>query len=141
MKVQEIYTHKANTSLTFPLATSTVSAGFASAVENYMEKRIDLNEALIAHPAATFFVKVEGDSMIGAGIMNGDLLIVDRALDAASGKIIVAVINGEFTVKRLKKVGKRLFLQPENVKYHPIEITKESEFLVWGVVTYAIHPV
>lgn len=140
MKVQEIYPHKANTPLTFPIAQSPISAGFASAVENYMEKRIDLNEALIAHPAATFFVKVEGDSMIGAGIMNGDLLIVDRALDATNGKIIVAVINGEFTVKRLKKAGKRLFLQPENTKYQPIEITKESEFLVWGVVTYAIHP-
>ena len=122
-----------------PLFNCTLSAGFPSPADDYFEKKLDLNELLITHPAATFFVKVEGDSMIGAGIHSGDMLVVDRSLTAEDGKIIVALIEGEFTVKRFVKRGGKHFLVPENSRYKPIEITEEKEFQVWGVVTYVVH--
>lgn len=116
-----------------------VSAGFPSPAEDYVEKNLDLNELLIAHPAATFFVRVEGESMAGAQIHTGDILVVDRALSPANGSIVIAVLNGEFTVKRVQIKGKRLFLVPENPAFTPIEVVKEADFQVWGVVTYVIH--
>lgn len=122
-----------------PLFAIPVKAGFPSPGDDYVEQNLDLNEYLIQHPAATFFVRVDGDSMIGAGIAMGDILIVDRALEAANGKIVVAVINGEFTVKRLKKVGEKLTLEAANPNYPPIAIHPGWDFRVWGVVTYVIH--
>jgi DNA polymerase V len=124
-----------------PLFLHPVQAGFPSPAEDYIEKKLDLNEHLIQHPAATFFVRVEGDSMIGAGIHKGDILIVDRSLDALSGRIVIAVLNGEFTVKRLKKEGEILYLIPENPKFPTLEIKPEWDFQIWGVVTYVIHNV
>jgi len=122
-------------------AYSGVAAGFPSPADDFIEDKLDLNEKLIKHPAATFFVRVAGHSMIKAGIYSGDLLIVDRSLEAISGNIVVAVLNGDFTVKRFSKRGKRLFLVPENSNYNPIEITDESNFQVWGVVTNVIRNV
>lgn len=122
-----------------PLFSVPVRAGFPSPAEDYLEQNLDLNEHLIQHPAATFFVRVEGDSMRGAGIHKGDILIVDRALETSNGKIVVAVINGEFTVKRIRIAENRVFLEPENPQYSSMEVPPESDFRVWGIVTYVIH--
>lgn len=116
-----------------------VPAGFPSPADDYVERPLDLHELLVEHPAATFFVRVEGDSMQGVGMYSGDILVVDRALTAHHGKIVVALFNGEFTVKRLKVAGKKIYLTPENPRYQAIEIPEGSDFQVWGVVTYVIH--
>jgi DNA polymerase V len=127
------------TTLKLPLLTFPVAAGFPSPADDYMEGRIDLNEHLIRHPAATFFVRVKGDSMTGAGINDGDLLIVDRAAECVSGCIVVARIESEFTLKRVRKEGSRVFLMPENHLYQPIEITEGSDFEIWGRVTGSVR--
>ncbi len=126
-------------SYAIPEVSSTVQAGFPSPADEYVEKHLDLNELMIKHPAATFFVRVDGDSMRDAGIHTGDLLVVDRALQPAHGKIVVAVINGEFTVKRIRVDAKGVSLMPENSNYPAMPVTPESDFQVWGVVTYVIH--
>ncbi|AXJ00926.1 serine peptidase, MEROPS family S24 [Cyclonatronum proteinivorum] len=122
-----------------PLYSESVQAGFPSPAQDHIEKKLDLNDYLVSHPVATFFVRVQGDSMREANIHSGDILIVDRALEAVSGKIIVAVLNGEFTVKRLKRENGEVWLLPENDDFDPIPITPESDFEVWGVVTWVIH--
>jgi len=122
-----------------PLFDIPVAAGFPSPAENSIEQKLDLNCHLIKNPAATFFLRVSGDSMQGAGIHNNDLLIVDRSLEPLSGRIVIASVNGELTVKRLKREGPKWWLVPENSKYPPIDITEEMELRIWGVVTYAIH--
>lgn len=117
-----------------------VAAGLPAPTEDYSEGKIDLNEHLLHNPESTFFVRVSGDSMIDVGIHPGDLLIVDRSLRPSSGRIIIAVINGELTVKRLlKRDNNRLFLMPENINYPAIEITEDMAFMIWGVVTNVIH--
>jgi len=137
----EIYRFSPYVRLSLPLFTARIHAGFPSPAEDYIEKSLDLNEYLVQHPAATFFVRVTGDSMTGAGINSGDLLIVDRALKAVNGSVIVAILNGEFTVKRLQSSGKRVRLFPENPAYQPIEVTAGCDFEVWGVVVHVIHTV
>jgi len=126
-------------SLSLPLYASRVSAGFPSPADDYIENKIDLNEQLITNPLATFFVRVQGDSMIDAGINSNDVLIVDKSIEAKNRDIILAVIDGEMTVKRFYKNNNNLKLFPENRKYKPIIITDGMEFEVWGVVTYVIH--
>ena len=117
-----------------------IPAGFPSpSSDEYVQHSLDLHAFLVKHPAATFFVRVVGDSMQGAGIHSGDLLIVDRSLTAENGKIVVALIDGEFTVKRLKIEREALYLVPENPAYSPIRVQPHSDFQVWGVVTYVIH--
>lgn len=128
-----------STPLARPLLAFPVSAGFPSPADDYMESRIDLNEHLIKHPAATFFVRVSGDSMTGAGIQDGDVLIVDRAAECVNNCIVVARINDEFTLKRYRKEGDRVFLMPENHLYQPIEITEGSDFEIWGRVTGSVR--
>ena len=128
-----------STTVERPLFLSKVPAGFPSPADDYVESKLDLNEHLIKHKAATFFVKVTGDSMLGAGIHDGDMLIVDRALEAQNMSVVVAVVNGEFTVKRIKKENGRIWLMPENSKYEPMEMLEGSELEVWGVVTNVIH--
>jgi len=122
-----------------PLYSSRVQAGFPSPADDYIEAKLDLNEHLIRHPAATFLVKATGDSMIGVGIYEGSILIVDRSLEAKDGSIVIAGVNGELTVKTLRKKGKDFFLTPENPKYKPIQITAEMDGTIWGVVTSVIH--
>lgn len=139
MKVVSIHPTHSQKKEKLPLFIANISAGFPSPAEDYIDKKIDLNEALIAHPAATFFVRVQGDSMKDAGILSEDLLVVDRSLTVKNGQIIVAVVDGEFTVKRIKRIKKKLFLLPENKTYKPLEIVEGMEFKVWGIVTYAIH--
>lgn len=122
-----------------PLVAWHVSCGFPSPAEDYHESELDINELVISHPDATFYVRVSGDSMEGAGICEGDVLVVDRALDARDNAIIVALVNGEFTVKRLSTCDNTLTLIPENPLYNPIPITEDMDFRVWGIVTYCIH--
>ncbi len=123
-----------------PLAGSFVAAGFPSPADDYVEKSLDLNEYLVRNAAATFFVRVSGDSMIGAGIHHGDILIVDRSLEADSGRVVIAVIDGEMLVKRLRRIRGVPILFAENAGEPPIRITHEREFSIWGVVTYVVHP-
>ncbi len=116
-----------------------VTAGFPSPADDHMDKALDLNEHLIAHPASTFFVRVQGDSMTGAGIHHGDLLIVDKSLHAQTGDIVIAFIEGEFTVKRYICKGNRHYLYPENSGYPVIEVSFINDFRIWGVVCYSVH--
>lgn len=122
-----------------PLFAVPVKAGFPSPAEDYLEQNLDLNEYLIPHPAATFFVRADGDSMQGAGIHKGDILIVDRSLEPTQGRIVIAVINGEFTVKRLRYEGQKVFLEPENPRFPSTEIDPNWDFRIWGIVTHVIH--
>lgn len=128
-----------STSYQIPLYASTVRAGFPSPADDYIEMHLDLNAHLIKHPAATFFVTASGDSMTGAGIASGDMLVVDRSLEATHGKIVIAAINGELTVKRLSRTASGVQLLPENNQYQPIQITGDEDLVIWGVVTHVIH--
>ncbi len=133
---------KASTKVSSPqtMYSTFVAAGLPSPTEDYSEGKIDLNEHLLENPESTFFVRVSGDSMIDVGIHPNDLLIVDRSLRPSSGRVIIAVINGELTVKRLiKKDNNKLYLMPENPNYPMIEITEDMEFMIWGVVTNVVH--
>lgn len=120
----------------------TVNAtGFGAAADDYAERGIDLNEQLIKNKAATFFFRMKGDAMRDAGIFEGDVLVVDRSLKLANGKIIVAILNGELLVRRFHKNFSSAFLIPENNRYKTINLAEFSDFALWGVVTYTIHPV
>lgn len=123
-----------------PLYASSVSAGFPSPADDYIEGTLDLNEHLIRHPAATFLVKASGASMKNAGIHEGDILIVDRSLPPAHGKIVVAALDGQLTVKRLQKKSGSLWLVPENNEFSPIHVEEGNDLIIWGVVTNVIHP-
>ncbi len=125
--------------LTLPLYGSRIAAGFPSPADDDIEGTIDLNEHLVQHPAATFFLRVQGESMSGAGIRDGDLLVVDRAREVKSGDIVVAAVNGELTLKRLKVDGKRVWLLPENPDFQPLEIRDGTALVVWGVVAHTVH--
>lgn len=115
-----------------------IKAGFPSPAADFEEERISLDQFLIKNPEATFFAKASGDSMINAGINNGDLLVIDRSLEAQNNTIAVCYIDGEFTVKRIKIEKEKIYLQPENKDYKPIEVTKENELIIWGVITYVV---
>src|SRR5580698_6127940 len=120
-----------------PTANAT---GFTAAADDYMERGIDLNEQLIRNKPATFFMRVSGDAMVGAGIFNGDVVIVDRSVKAASGKVVIATLNGEMLIRRFEKNFNKIRLVPETSKLSPIDIDLSgSEFSIWGVVTYVIH--
>ena len=139
MEVYKIYSSIERGLKAIPLCDISVSAGFPSPAEDHIDIALDLNEHLISHPAATFYVYAKGSSMKNAGIYDGDLMIVDRAIDPAHKSIVVAVIDGEFTVKRISKINDKLFLLPENEEYHPIEIKDTCNFQIWGIVIYTIH--
>jgi len=122
-----------------PLIGTQIPAGFPSPAQDYVEGTLDLNELLLTHPYSTFFVRVDGYSMINAGIFPDDILIVDRSLEAVHNKIVIAVVNGELTVKRLRIEEDRYWLYPENAEFNGFEVTEDIDFYVWGVVTYVIH--
>jgi DNA polymerase V len=127
------------TSLRLPLVSASVEAGFPSPADDHLERAIDLNEELIRNPAATFLVRVKGESMRDAGIHTGDTLIVDKSVTPADRQIVVAMIDGEFTVKRFRKLNGTIFLEAANDSFAPIEVGENQELTIWGAVTYIIH--
>jgi DNA polymerase V len=131
--------YMASASESIILFTCPVNAGFPSPAAGYMGEKLDLNEHLVRHPAATFFVRASGDSMTGSGIFDGDILIVDRSLNPGNMNVVIAVVNGEFTVKRLSVSDGNFSLLPANPKYKAVAIVDGMDFRVWGVVTHVIH--
>ena len=127
-----------NLLIDLPFIEANISAGFPSPAEDYLEARIDLNKELIINKSATFYARVKGESMNLAGISDGDLLIIDKSKTPVSGSIVVCLIDGEFTLKRLEKQGNIFYLMPENPDYKPIKIKPENDVTIWGVVTYTI---
>ena len=143
-KVEIVYKPDESTKRLQPIFIAKVPAGFPSPAGDYEEDKLDLNKHLIKNPAATFFVRVTGDSMVKAGIHDGDLLVVDRSIQPRDKNVVIAVVNGELTVKRIRirknhKLSLKLSLEAENDNYKSQEISEEMEFEVWGVVTNVIH--
>ena len=137
--VLDFFTPDFTTQLELPLAGTAIAAGFPSPAEEYLDLALDLNKELVKHPAATFYARVKGNSMVDAGIQDGDLLVIDKALEPKEGSIAVCFLDGEFTVKRLSVKEEGVYLMPANQEFKPIRITEENEFLVWGIVAYVIH--
>jgi DNA polymerase V len=127
--------------LRIPFIPDGVSAGFPSPAADFMETNIDLNKALSENPLATFYIRVNGNSMIDAGINDKDVLVVDRSLEPQNNKIAICCIDGEFTVKRIQVETDCLYLMPENSNYQPIKVTEENQLIIWGIVTYVIKKV
>ena len=125
--------------IVLPLAMENVAAGFPSPADDYIDVGIDLNEQLIRHPISTFFLRVSGDSMTNAGIHHGDLLIVDRSLDPHPGNVVIAVLDGAFTLKRLQRYQGRLRLEAANPNYPHLELSLCNEIQIWGVAIHVIH--
>lgn len=122
-----------------PTMLSLVPAGWPSPAEDYIDAEVDLHKFVVRNQIATFFMHASGESMLGAGIHDGDLLVVDRSVNAYSGAVIIAALDGELTVKRFVVRGNRTFLQPENERFKSVEVTGREDFEVWGVVTYVLH--
>ena len=137
--VLDFFTPDFTTQLDLPLAGTAIAAGFPSPAEEYLDLALDLNKELIKHPASTFYARVKGDSMVDAGIQDGDLLVIDKALEPKEGTVAVCYLDGEFTVKRLSVREEGVYLMPANAEFKPIRITEENNFLVWGLVAYVIH--
>ena len=137
----EILSTEALSALEIPLFSTCISAGFPSPAEGYLDDKINLQQLLIKNPAATYMLRVRGDSMRDANISEGDILIVDRSLTPSDNQVIIGILNNEFTVKRLVKKQKRYYLQPENPAYPAILLSDEIEFKIWGVVIWCIHKI
>ena len=137
--VLDCFTADLSTLLELPMAGSAVPAGFPSPAEDHLEVSLDLNKALVRHPAATFYARVKGSSMTDAGILDGDLLVIDKSLVPKDGDIAICFLDVEFTVKRIARQEDGLYLMPANERFRPIRISGESEFQIWGIVTYVIH--
>ena len=135
----KITSFSSNKKTKIKLYTTSISAGFPSPAEDHMDVSLDINEYLVKHPSSTFYIYVKGDSMINSGIFDGDLMIVDRSLEVKSNSIVVAVINGEFTVKKIKKDSGNIYLIPDNKNYKPILLENSMDFQIWGIVTHTIH--
>ncbi|MDO9167631.1 MAG: translesion error-prone DNA polymerase V autoproteolytic subunit [Methylobacter sp.] len=123
-----------------PLLAGKVAAGFPSPADDYVEKNLDLNELLVQKPAATFFARAQGESMLGAGIHPNDILVIDRSIEPVPGKVVICALNGELTVKLLAREGGQWQLKAKNKDYPDIVIFEELELVIWGVVTNVIHP-
>mgnify|MGYP001296311661 CR=1 FL=1 len=134
-----IYKTENNSPLSLEFYSNPVSAGFPSPAEDHMDASLDLNDYLVKHPSATFYIYAKGNSMVDAGIYDGDIMVVDRSLDPQSRDVIIAIINGEFTVKHILKKNGSIYLKPANKEYYPILVTEDMEFEIWGVVTHTIH--
>ena len=140
-KNMNFFTPKRDNGLGQWLTEEGISAGFPSPADDFRETRISLDRELVKNKEATFYARVDGDSMIGAGLNDGDLLVIDRSLNPENGKIAVCLVDGDFTVKRIKKEKGKFYLMPENKKYKPIELKEENELIVWGIVEYVIKKV
>ena len=138
---KQIEIHKIDVSSSLPLqfANEGIKAGFPSPAQDYLEQAIDLNKELIKHPASTFYGRVVGDSMRDEGIEEGDILVIDKSLELLDDDLAVCFIDGEFTVKRVRLEPDAAWLVPSNTNYPPIKVTKDNEFMVWGIVTYTIN--
>ncbi|WP_108822307.1 LexA family transcriptional regulator [Dysgonomonas sp. Marseille-P4361] len=134
----EIYKADTDTQLVLPIADGGIKAGFPSPAQDFMDLSIDLNKELVKHPSSTFYGRVSGDSMIDAGIYDGDILIIDKSLEPKDGDMAVCFIDGEFTIKYIKIEEKVIWLVPANENYKPIKATEDNDFLIWGIVTYSI---
>lgn len=134
----KIYQPDFSSNLELPVVSQGISAGFPSPAEDFLELKMDLNREYIKHPNATFYAYVNGDSMIGAGLDSGDLLIIDKSLEVKNKRIAVCFIDGEFTIKRIKVEDNAVWLFPANKNYSPIQVTEDNEFVIWGVVTTVI---
>jgi DNA polymerase V len=134
----DFYAPEDSNPLEIVLTQTGISAGFPSPADDFKEFKISLDKTLVKNREATFYAKVSGQSMVGAGIDDGDLLVVDKSLEPQHNSIAVCFIDGEFTVKRLKVSGEDVYLQPENPAYDPIKITEGNDFMVWGIVTHVI---
>jgi DNA polymerase V len=138
--ISQIYTCEAKTHIELPLYSCPISAGFPSPGDDHIEKKLDFNELLVKNPNATFSVRVNGESMRDAGINHDDILIVDRSIKPTDGKIVIAVVNNELVVKRLRTINGKSFLMPENPDFQPIEITEFMDLQIWGVVVSSVRP-
>lgn len=138
-KVVDVTTVAKRKSVKAPLFASEPAAGFPAPADDLVEKALDINDLVVKNPASTFFVRVRGDSMEGAGIFSGDVLVVDRAVEAKDGKIVVAAVYGEMVVKCLRKMGERYLLYSENEAYDPIEVSDNDDCFIWGVVVGSVR--
>lgn len=127
-----------NSSMEIPLVSSTISAGFPSPADDFLDKGIDLHKEYIKHPASTFYARVKGNSMKDLGIHNGDLMIIDKSLKPKNGAVAVCYVDGSFTVKTIKIEADCCWLIPANEKYKPLKVTKDNDFIIWGIVTNVI---
>ena len=123
------------------LAEESISAGFPSPADDFKEVRISLDKVVVKNKAATFYARVAGQSMVGAGLDDGDLLVIDRSLEPTDGKIAVCFIDGEFTVKRLNVDKDCVWLMPENEQYKPLQVTEDNDLIIWGIVTHVLKAV
>ncbi len=135
----EFFIPEVDKELKLPLVDAFISAGFPSPADDYIEGKLDLNRQLIKNPSSTFFARVRGTSMTDVGINDGDILIIDKSLEAKHNSVLVCFIDGEFTVKKVQKTKGELFLIPQSKDFAPIKVSRESDFRLWGVVTYCIH--
>ncbi|CCD08300.1 DNA polymerase V [Legionella pneumophila subsp. pneumophila] len=138
-QLAELERLKSHVSYQLPVFASKIQAGFPSPADDYIEGYLDLNTKFIKHPSSTFVLQATGESMVDAGIFSGDWLLVDRSIEPSDGRIVIAAVNGELTVKRLSKKGGRVQSLPANPKFQPIDITEDSEMVIWGVVTLVLH--
>lgn len=134
----DIYSALTDVELELPVIPQGISAGFPSPALDFDDLKIDLNKHLIQHPMATYFGRVKGDSMQGVGIDDGDLIVIDKSIEATDGKIAVCYIDGEYTLKQIKLANNECWLMPANENYKPIKITPENDFLIWGIVKHVI---
>jgi len=137
-KTLEFFTASTDTALERPFVEGQLKAGFPSPADDFSEVSIDLNIELLKNPASTFFCRVSGDSMEDMGISDGDLLIIDKSLEPADGKVAVCCIDGEFTLKSIRLGDNCCWLMPANKKYKPIKVTEANELIIWGIVTHSI---
>ncbi|WPP51031.1 LexA family protein [Catalinimonas niigatensis] len=137
--VLELYAIDASEPLTLPLFESNIPAGFPSPADDTMELKLDLNKHLIKHPSTTFYARVNGYSMQDAGIYDGDILIVDRTMEPRENDVVVCILDGDYTVKRVHLGKDEIFLQAANDAYEPIKVKEDNRLSIWGVVTYVIH--
>lgn len=134
----EIYSIDPSTHLPLPYADEGIKAGFPSPAQDYMEMAIDLNKELIKHPSSTFYGRVKGESMKDAGVLDGDVLIIDKSLEPHTGDMAVCFVDGEFTLKYIEIDKDVIYLMPANEEYPPIKVTADNNFIIWGIVTYVI---
>ncbi|UMB61837.1 translesion error-prone DNA polymerase V autoproteolytic subunit [Lutibacter sp. A80] len=135
------YIPETSGSIVRPIVNEDIAAGFPSPAEDFKEIRISLDKELVQNENATFYARVRGNSMVDANIEDGDLLVIDRSIETRDGKIAVCMLDGEFTIKRLKVEQDCMYLMPENSNYKPIKVTEENELIIWGIVTYVVKKV